>query len=137
MNRTGAVIALLVLGAAGFVLYEAFRTRTATLRWDYDYEKNPPCNGGAANRNQKSCVLGFKVFLGTPDNRREQQFVPNQFDKNGQIISKSISWSMPLRSYGSVSFCVVAVGAAGSDQTMESSPLCSTQRVLPFGLGRK
>ena len=138
VNRTGVAIVLLVLVALGVALYAAFRTRTATLRWDYDYQKDPPCNdAAAASTQQKSCVLGFKVFLGTPASRSDQQFVPNRFDQNGEIISKRITWTIPARPYGNIQLCVVAVAPAENGRTAESVPLCVTQRVLPFGIGRK
>jgi hypothetical protein len=138
MTRIGAVIALLVLAVLGFGVYEAFHPRTATLRWDQDYEKDPPCNSsGAPNSPGRRCILGFKVFLGKPTSRSGQQFVLNRFDQSGQIISKGITWTMPVRPFGNTQFCVVSVATDGSPQTVESAPICTTRRVLPFGLGRK
>jgi len=138
MNRIGVAIALLVLAALGLAFYKAFRTRTATLQWDQNYTQDPPCGrSGAPNPPAKRCLLGFKVFLGPPTSRSQQQFVPNRFDQNGRIISKGITWTMPVRALGNIQFCVVSVVTDGSPQTMESLPICTTRRVLPFGLGRK
>ncbi len=138
MNRTNATIGILVLAGLAIGFYAAFRTRTATLTWDYDYEKNPPCNlptasGGA----QKSCVTGFKIFLGPPTSRRQQEFLANRFDQKGHIISRKITGTLPVRPYGQVQFCVVAVATAENGGTVESLPLCVVQHVLPFGLGKK
>jgi len=134
-NRIGSLIALLGLVVLAIVFYAAFRVRTATLQWDYDYERDPPCNSFTpATPPGKRCVLGFKVFLGTPTSRRDQQFVPNRFDPHGQITSKRITWTMPVRPYGNIQFCVVSVATAENGQTVESLPLCTTKRALPFGL---
>jgi hypothetical protein len=138
MNRIGVAIALLVLVGLGFASYEAFRTRNVALRWDQDYAKDPPCDSsGAPTPPAKRCVLGFKVFRGTPTNRSDQVFIPNRFDQDGKIIGKGITWTMPVRPLGNTQFCVVSVVTDGSPQTMESAPICTTRRVLPFGLGRK
>lgn len=138
MKRISAVVALLVLLALGLALDAVFGSRTATLEWDYNYVSDPPCNDAAAPRlPAKTCVTGFNVFVGTPTKRRNQQFVPNAVGANGRITDKKISLTMPLRSYGNIQFCVVAVGRAPDGQTLESSPLCATRLVLPFGIGKK
>jgi hypothetical protein len=137
MNRTKAAIVVLVLAGFGTGFYAAFRTRTATLTWDYDYEKNPPCNApSASSGGEKSCVIGFKIFLGPPTSRREQEFIANRFDQSGHIISKKISGTLPVRPYGQVQFCVVAVATAENGGTVESLPLCVVQHVLPLGPGK-
>lgn len=137
MNRIGAVVALLLLLALALA-FHASGGRTATLQWDYDYVKDPPCNGATApNSPGKGCVIGFNVFVGTPTNRSDQQFVPNRFDQNGHIINKAISVTMPVHHYGNIQFCVVSVARGQKGQTVESLTRCSTHLVLPFGIGNK
>jgi hypothetical protein len=133
MHRIRAAIALLGLVALGAVLYAALRTRTATLQWDYDYEKDPPCKDSATTPADKRCVVGFKVFLNTPTGRSEPQFVPNRFDQNGQIIRNGITCTMPVRRHGDMQFCVVAVATAGSAGAVESAPFCVDRRLPRFG----
>ena len=138
MKRIGALVALLlVLAFAGPSLGAAFGSRSATLQWDYDYVKNPPCKDGTPPAPGKGCVIGFNVFLGKPVRRSDQRFIPNAFDQSGHITDKKISLTIPLHRHGNMQFCVVAVAKYLNGQTLESSPLCLTRRVLPSGIGKR
>ena len=137
MNRIGAIVAILGLLALSLI-FQALGGRTATLQWDYDYTKDPPCAGDKKTASpRKLCVVGFNAFVGTPANRSNQKFVPNQFDPSGKIVSKGISVTLQVQHYGNKQFCVTSVAQDQTGGTVESLAICSTRVVLPFGASGK
>ena len=137
VNRFGAMVAILGLFALSLA-FHVFGDKTATLQWDYDYTKDPPCSGDRKTASpRKGCVVGFNAFVGTPANRSNQKFVPNQFDPSGKIVSKGISVTLQLQHYGNTQFCVTSVAQDQTGGTVESLPICSTRVVLPFGASSK
>ena len=128
---TVAATVLLTLAVLLAVSYP--QGRSATLQWDYDYSKNPPCDVVVkGKRLQDDCILGFNAFLDGPAKRTEQQFVPNRFDQGGHVVEKAISVVLPVRRYGQVDFCVTALGRDQHGRSVESFPVCSQRWVLPF-----
>lgn len=100
------------------------------MRWDYDYAHDPPCTSPSAD----NCVSGFRVFVGGPNNRSQQVFVANRSDAGHPMVSQGLEATLKVKRFGYPQFCVVAVRKEPIGVTLESTPLCSRQLVLPFGL---
>ncbi len=137
MKRISAALALLLLLGVGVAL-EVTGGRNATLEWDYDYVKDPPCSDTMTKTPPgKGCVIGFNVWIGPPTARKDQKFVGNVKDEKGHIVSKRIRTTVSVHEYGKVPFCVASVAKDPKGRTIESLPICSTQFVLPFGILKK
>jgi hypothetical protein len=123
-----AIPLVLVIFAAALYLRGG---REVTLHWDYDYGKTPPCTP----QSKVMCVTGFNVFIGDPNHRRQQVFVPNRFDEKKAVAGRDLTVSLHVSTFGRVQFCVVSVAesAAPGRPQVESLPLCSTALVPPRG----
>jgi hypothetical protein len=128
------VLPVLIVLACVFVLgVSRFSApRTVKLRWDYDYSHDPYCS----SRWAENCTLGFYVFVGSPAKRFHQVFIENQFDAGHQVLSRGIEAEIKVREFGYLQFCVAAVKQGSMGATVESTPLCSRQLVLPNRFGR-
>jgi hypothetical protein len=125
--------ALLILAIAGILLFavlEFASPRAVRVRWDYDYAHDPPC----ATVWGYDCVLGFHVFVGSPNNRSQQVFVANRFDAGHHLVSKPIEATFHANRFGYLQFCVVAVKQGQMAVMVESTPVCKKRWVLPFGI---
>jgi len=129
---------LIILGVVAIaVAIDQLRGRTATLSWDYDYTTNPPCEGSAHRAPAgKICVAGFNTFYGIAEGRSGQQFVSNNFDRNGRPVGKGISAKLTVHWYGDFRFCATSLGRDENGHTTESLPLCTHRWLLPFGIGQ-
>jgi len=129
--------AILVLGAILSLALGAdlLRGMRATLSWDYDYAKDPPCEF-----QQKpaagTCVVGFNIFLNGIMGRASQRFIANRFD-SGRVLDRGLHVTLPVHQYGNVEICVVSLAKDGSGSYVESLPVCGRRRLLPFGLAAK
>jgi hypothetical protein len=111
----------------------ALAPRTIRMRWDYDYKNDPPC----ASRWNENCTRGFYVFLAGTGGRSQQLFVDNRFDKEHRVVGQGLEATFPVRQFGYLQFCVVAVKQGAMATTAESVPLCSRRVVLPVRLSRR
>lgn len=103
--------------------------RSVDLSWDYDYVHDPPC----ADARTKTCVRGFNVLIGDPKSHPQPVFVPNRFDAKGQIMGKNITTTQSFEAWGNVQFCVTALGVSARGVMVESTPICVSKFVVPFG----
>ena len=126
----GAVLSLAIAGILLFAVLEFATPRTVSVRWDYDYVHDPPC----ASVSAYDCVLGFHVFVGSPNHRSQQVFVANRFDAGHRLVSKQIETTFHANRFGYLQFCVVAVKQGQMGATVESTPQCMKRWVLPFGI---
>lgn len=122
---TLGVILALVLAA------DLWRGRKVTLRWDYDYVKDPPCE--LQQKRVGPCVLGFNIFLKGITGSANRKFVANRFD-SGRVLGRDLQVTLPVHSYGQVEFCVVSVAKDEKGSSIESLPTCGTRLLLPFGI---
>ncbi len=123
-----ALLILAILGILLFAVLEFAAPRAVRVRWDYDYVHDPPC----ASVWGYDCVLGFHVFVGSPNDRSQQVFVANRFEAGH--LSKPIETTFPVNRFGYLQFCVVAVKQGQMAVMVESTPMCKKHWVLPFGI---
>jgi len=124
---------LLILAIPGILLFavlEFAAPRAVRVRWDYDYAHDPPC----ASVWGYDCVLGFHVFVGSPNDRSQQEFVANRFDVGHHLASKQLETTFHANRFGYLQFCVVAVKQGQMAMMVESTPVCMKRWVLPFGI---
>jgi len=127
--------ALLILSVPGILLFAVLgfaAPRAVRVRWNYDYAHDPPC----ASVWGYDCVLGFHVFVGSPNNRSQQEFVANRFDAGHHLVSKQLETTFHVNRFGYLQFCVVAVKQGQMTVMVESTPVCTKRWVLPFGIAR-
>ena len=103
-------------------------SESAYLKWNYDYVHDVPCT----DARPKSCVRGFNVYVGDANSDPKPTFVANRLDEKGQPVTKSIDAKVKLQTYGSVQFCVTAVGVNATGTSVESRPICVRKFVIPF-----
>lgn len=125
--KSAVIIAVLLLVLLVLVVM-LHQTRSADFKWDYDYVRDPPCT----NTRTKSCVKGFKVFVGDPGSHPKEVFVSNRLDDHEQLISNRIGTTLTFETYGHVQFCVISVGADASGTAVESKPTCLLKFVVPL-----
>jgi hypothetical protein len=128
--------ALLILSVPGILLFavlEFAAPRAVRVRWDYAYVHDPPC----ASVWGYNCVLGFHVFVGSPNSRSQQVFVANRFDAGQHLVSKQLEATFHANRFGYLQFCVVAVKQGQMVVMVESTPVCIKRWVLPFGIARE
>ncbi|MFZ3212870.1 MAG: hypothetical protein WA188_15310 [Terriglobales bacterium] len=128
LKRTLLILAIPVILL--FAVLKFATPRSVIVRWDYDYVHDPPC----ASVWAYDCVLGFHVFVGSPNNRSQQVFVANRFDAGHHLVSKQIETSFPANRFGYLQFCVAAVKQGQMTVMVESTPQCMKRWVLPFGI---
>ena len=125
-----ALLTLAIPAILLFAVLEFAAPRAARVRWDYDYAHDPPC----ASVWGYDCVLGFHVFVGSPNDRSQQVFVANRFDAGQRLLSKQIEATLRVNRFGYLQFCVVAVKQGQMAVMVESTPVCMKRWVLPFGI---
>ena len=123
-----------VLGGIGVYLAIARpKGRSATLVWDYDYSKDPPCGTFISGKSlQTKCVTGFSIFIRTVGARAGERFLPNRLKPDGTLASRAISAELPVHRYGYMEFCVTSVGKDENGRPVESYLVCKKRWVLPF-----
>lgn len=132
-NVKWVALAIVALAGFGFLLTAHPEGRSATLSWDYDYSKDPPCDASVKGKPLESkCVLGFKAFIRKNRERFEEQFRPNHFDSSGKVVSKAITLQLPVHQYGRLEFCVTSVGKDENGRPLESYLTCTKRWVVPL-----
>lgn len=127
-GRTKWVAALIVIVIATLVSrLQVTDGRLIDLSWDYDFRPLPRCT----EQQRGSCIVGFNVFVGPPEQRPEQRFVP--VSVVGSTVNR-LSTTVAVRATGTVVLCVAAVAKTETDFYMESSPVCTERWIAPVKL---
>jgi hypothetical protein len=132
--RWAALLAAVVAGCVLFLTVARPHHKFATLTWDYDYSRDPPCGTLRGGKHlQTKCVVGFNVFIREDQVRTQEQFLANEFDPSGKLVTKSIKATLPVHRYGHLEFCVTSVGKDQNGRLIESNLTCSKRWVFPLG----
>ena len=121
-----AVVLLLVGSASAMYVIHNSPGRDVVLHWDYDYAQTPPCG----ELTQRTCLLGFKLFVGWPDYRQEPVFVANRF-LGTAVVGKGLEGTVHTDEVGLVRFCVMSIAKYPDGSLVESLPVCERRLIFP------